>query len=102
MTDVDRAAATARATSSTSTAVTSKVCTVREVVPPTQDDILATALDYAARGFAVFPCLDRSKAPACSRGFHDATTNPATLRRWFGSYYGYNCDIPGFYNIYNI
>jgi hypothetical protein len=54
---------------------------------------LVAALDYAARGFAVFPCLERSKAPACSRGFHDATTNPATLRRWFASYHRYNIGI---------
>jgi hypothetical protein len=54
---------------------------------------LVAALDYAAHGFAVFPCLERSKAPACSRGFHDATTNPATLRRWFGSYHRYNLAI---------
>lgn len=54
---------------------------------------LVAALDFAARGFAVFPCLERSKAPACGRGFHDATTNPATLRRWFGSYHRYNIGI---------
>jgi hypothetical protein len=54
---------------------------------------LVAALDYAARGFAVFPCLERTKAPACGRGFYDATTNPATLRRWFGSYHSYNIGI---------
>jgi Bifunctional DNA primase/polymerase, N-terminal len=54
---------------------------------------LVAALHYAVRGFAVFPCLERSKAPACGRGFHDATTNPATLRRWFGSYHRYNIGI---------
>jgi hypothetical protein len=54
---------------------------------------LATALDYAARGFAVFPCLERRKEPACSRGFHDATTNPATIRRWFSGPHNYNVAI---------
>jgi hypothetical protein len=44
---------------------------------------LNTAIDYAARGYAVFPCWPQSKAPACRRGFHDATTNPATIRRWW-------------------
>jgi hypothetical protein len=54
---------------------------------------MITPLDYAARGFAVFPCLERSKLPACSRGFKDATTNPATIRRWWGGHHNYNIGI---------
>ena len=54
---------------------------------------LAFALDYAARGFAVFPCLETSKAPAIGRGFHSATTNPATIRRWFLNCSQYNLAI---------
>jgi hypothetical protein len=46
-------------------------------------DLLAAALDYAARGLPVFPCLPRSKAPAVPRGFLSATTNPATIRRFW-------------------
>jgi hypothetical protein len=53
-------------------------------------NFLATALDYAARGFAVFPCWPQSKAPACRRGFKDATTNPATVRRWWIARPDYN------------
>jgi hypothetical protein len=41
------------------------------------------ALAYAERGFAIFPCLPNAKEPACSRGFKDATTNPATICRWW-------------------
>jgi Bifunctional DNA primase/polymerase, N-terminal len=44
-------------------------------------DLLAAALDYAARGLPVFPCTPRGKTPAVGRGFHAATTNPATIRR---------------------
>jgi hypothetical protein len=44
---------------------------------------LAAALDYAARGFAVFPCWPKTKEPSCRRGFKEATTNPATIRRWW-------------------
>jgi Bifunctional DNA primase/polymerase, N-terminal len=52
------------------------------------------ALDYAAAGLAVFPLAYRSKVPlARSRGLHDATTNPATLRRWFGRGESYNIAI---------
>lgn len=45
---------------------------------------LSAALDYAAAaGFFVFPLLPRSKEPACRRGLHDATGNPATIRRFW-------------------
>jgi hypothetical protein len=46
-------------------------------------DLLAAALDYAARGVPVFPCTPRGKTPAVGRGFHAATTNPATIRRYW-------------------
>ena len=46
-------------------------------------DLLAAALDYAARGLPVFPCMPRGKTPAVARGFHSATTNPATIRRYW-------------------
>ena len=46
-------------------------------------DLLAAALDYAARGLAVFPCVPRGKTPAIARGFHSATCNPATIRRYW-------------------
>jgi hypothetical protein len=46
-------------------------------------DLLAAALDYAARGLPVFPCVPRGKTPAVPRGFHSATTNPATIRRYW-------------------
>jgi Bifunctional DNA primase/polymerase, N-terminal len=46
-------------------------------------DLLAAALDYAARGLPVFPCMPRGKTPAVGRGFHAATTNPATIRRYW-------------------
>jgi len=46
-------------------------------------DLLAVALDYAARGLPVFPCTPRGKTPAVGRGYHAATTNPATIRRYW-------------------
>jgi hypothetical protein len=55
--------------------------------------MLEAALDLAALGFAVFPCLRRAKEPATRRGFYDATTNPATIRRWFGSAAQYNIGV---------
>jgi hypothetical protein len=46
-------------------------------------DLLAAALDYAARGLPVFPCMPRGKTPAIARGFYSATANPATVRRYW-------------------
>ena len=54
---------------------------------------LAAALDYAARGFRVFPCWPRSKEPATKHGFKDATTNPATIRRYWLAQSDYNVAI---------
>jgi hypothetical protein len=51
------------------------------------------ALDYAARGYAVFPCLPKSKHPAFPRGFKNGTTNPATVRRWWLACPAYNIGI---------
>jgi hypothetical protein len=50
-------------------------------------------LEYALRGWLVFPLKPESKLPATRRGFHDATTNPATLKRWFGRDYPYNVGV---------
>lgn len=61
-------------------------------------DMLAAALSYAARGWAVFPlhtlagsgcsCGNRScpnvgKHPRTENGFKDATTDPAVIRKWW-------------------
>jgi hypothetical protein len=54
---------------------------------------LDTVLGYAAKGWQVFPLQVRAKEPLHrSRGFHDATSNPARLQRWFGRY-PYNVGI---------
>jgi len=49
-------------------------------------------LDYAARGWSVFPLRPNAKEPATKSGFYDATANPATLRRYF-RFYPYNVGI---------
>jgi hypothetical protein len=53
---------------------------------------LPDVLDYAARGWQVFPLKPQAKEPATRRGFYDATTNPATLHRWFANF-PYNVGI---------
>ena len=39
--------------------------------------LVESALQYAGRGWAVFPCQPRGKAPVTSNGFHAATTDAA-------------------------
>jgi hypothetical protein len=53
----------------------------------------STALDYAANGWQVFPLKPREKLPATRRGFYDATSNTATLRRYFTGAHPYNIGI---------
>lgn len=51
-------------------------------------DMLAAALDYARRGFRVFPCLAGDKKPdgvLASEGLHNATTSEFTIRAWWGA-----------------
>jgi len=49
-----------------------------------KEHLLTAALAYAARGWHVFPCRPRGKAPLTEHGFKDATTDPAGIRAWWG------------------
>jgi P4 family phage/plasmid primase-like protien len=41
------------------------------------------ALEYAARGWKVFPCLPDGKAPMTPTGFKDASKDPDRIREWW-------------------
>lgn len=45
-------------------------------------NVLEHALDYAARGWCVFPLVPRTKRPLCEHGFEDATTDPQRITQW--------------------
>jgi len=47
--------------------------------------MLEYALKYAQLGWHVFPCVPREKRPLTMHGVHDATTDYARIRKWWGS-----------------
>jgi hypothetical protein len=55
--------------------------------------LLQNALNYAALGWAVFPCCPRSKLPAFRGGFKNGTSNPALIRRWWLARSDYNVGV---------
>lgn len=55
----------------------------------TMDTMLASALRYASSGWDVLPCIptgNKNKAPLLTRGFKDASSNPAVVTSWWGSF----------------
>jgi hypothetical protein len=54
---------------------------------------LNTALDYASRGWHVFPLKARGKEPATAHGIKDATTDPDQIRAWWSRNPRYNIGI---------
>ncbi len=57
------------------------------------------ALQYARRGWAVFPLVPKTKRPLTGHGLNDATTDPATIRAWWQEWpdanIGINCGASG-------
>ena len=47
--------------------------------------VLEMALDWAEKGFHIFPCKP-DKSPYTPNGFKDATTNQATILKWWGKW----------------
>lgn len=63
---------------------------------------LKDAIEYGKHGWAVFPLLPRSKAPACPNGFHDAVKDEFAIRTLWGTRTNLNLgiatgDISGFW-----
>ena len=56
--------------------------------------LLLAALQYAAVGLPVFPCAPAQKKPITPRGFHDATTDEATVRAWWRDHPCANIGVP--------
>lgn len=49
---------------------------------------------FADAGIPVFPCVPGEKRPLTRHGFHDATTNPAQIARWWRDWPDANIGMP--------
>lgn len=52
------------------------------------------AARFAAAGVPVFPCVPGQKRPLTSRGFHDATAEPAQVAAWWRRWPAANLGMP--------
>lgn len=52
------------------------------------------AIGYADRGMPVFPCEPRGKRPLTTHGFHDSTTDIATVWSWWSRWPDANIGMP--------
>jgi hypothetical protein len=57
------------------------------------NSFLKAALEYAERGWLVFPCQHHAKRPVYLGSWKLATTNPATVRRIFGGSIEHNIAV---------
>ena len=54
---------------------------------------LNAAIDYASRGWAVFPLKPKDKAPVTAHGVHEATTNFDQIKKWWKRYPNANIGV---------
>jgi hypothetical protein len=48
--------------------------------------LISAALEYASHGWPVFPCNPANKAPWTTRGFKDASTDPAVIQQFWTAF----------------
>lgn len=61
---------------------------------PDVGPLSAAALEFAAAGVPVFPCVPGAKRPLTEHGFHDATTDPDQIAAWWGQHPTANIGVP--------
>lgn len=70
-----------------------------KVTASAEQPFVFAALDYAERGWKVFPCKPNSKEPMTGRGYKDATSDPKKIAEWWAQHpsanIGLACDASG-------
>jgi hypothetical protein len=61
---------------------------------PDPDHLLGAALQRAANGHPVFPCIPDTKRPLTRHGLLDASTDPGQIRAWWQRTPGANLGVP--------
>src|SRR5574343_430012 len=75
------------------------MATVRAVDVEASITLKEAALDYAAKGWPVFPCKPGGKEPLTEHGFKDATTDTQRIEEWWSRWpsanIGFSCGLDG-------
>lgn len=66
----------------------------RPLAPGWDRSLGRVAGDLASAGVPVFPCVPGQKRPLTPRGFHDASTDPEQVERWWGRWPDANLGLP--------
>ena len=66
----------------------------RPLAPGSDRSLGRVAGDLASAGVPVFPCVPGQKRPLTPRGFHDASTDPEQVERWWGRWPDANLRLP--------
>lgn len=59
-----------------------------------ENSILNLALQYAEKGYKIFPVQEDGKVPATKNGFQDSTTSVEEIERWWNANPNYNVGLP--------
>ncbi|GEP40111.1 DNA primase [Nocardioides psychrotolerans] len=79
---------------SSSTPITHRLLTTAALQAFAAPDLPTAATALAQAGVPVFPCVPGGKQPLTSRGFHDASADPAQVTAWWRRWPDANLALP--------